>query len=157
MEISIGLEQLRTASSSDSSSSEGSSPRLSPKNLIKKSTLALIRKMSNFDLTEETDYVNPITLLKVHQVVILICSILLMILLLQIPTILYYANSPSSPSVGSIAGFDINFKTCTVSNKILAIRYSVLPFHFYHNFAHTIRSCVPRIRSNTPRIRKTTP
>jgi len=118
METPIELEQLRTVSTSDSTSSEGSSPqsspRTSPKNLIKKSTLALIKRMSNFDLTEEADNVNPITLLKVHQVVILICSILLMILLLQIPTILYYANSPTSPSSVDV-GFDIDFKTCTVS------------------------------------------
>ena len=120
MATTIELEQLRAEPAPDSSSSEGSSPnsspRTSPKHLIKKSTIALIRKMSNFDFTDETDYVNPITLLKVHQVVILICSIILMILVLQIPTILYYVKSPSSPSSVVIPGIDIDFKTCTVSS-----------------------------------------
>lgn len=116
MATTIELEQLRAEPAPDSSSSEGSSPnsspRTSPKHLIKKSTIALIRKMPNFD---ETD-VNPITLLKVHQVVILICSIILVILVLQIPTILYYVKSPSSPSSVVIPGIDIDFKTCTVSS-----------------------------------------
>ena len=93
--------------------SAGSAP--SPVYLIaKRFTSSFIRTLS----TTDTEYVNPITLLKVHQVVILICSILLMIVLVQIPTILYYADPPTFDGISSFTDnldIDVNFKDCKVS------------------------------------------
>ena len=62
-----------------------------------------------FEAEPKTDAaVNPIAL----QVVILITSILIMIVVLQIPTILYYNDKPSEPTIPS---FGIDFGTCSVS------------------------------------------
>ena len=56
-----------------------------------------------------------------YQMAILICSILLIITLLQIPTILYYVNSPSIPDISSFSGdFDVDLDTCSVSGLIYA-------------------------------------
>lgn len=57
--------------------------------------------------------VNAVTLLTVQQVVTLTVSILLMIVVLQIPTILYYVNTPSLPDTYDIG---IDFENCSVSS-----------------------------------------
>jgi len=99
-----------------------SEPPVSPRSqaspaylLARRFTFGLIKPLSSPD----TDYeVNPITLLKLHQVAILICSILLMIILLQIPTILYYTNCPTVSGISSFANsldIDVNFTDCSVS------------------------------------------
>ena len=68
-----------------------------------------------FEAEPKTDAtVNPIAL----QVVILIISILIMIVVLQIPTILYYNDKPSEPTIPS---FGIDFGTCSVSYIAIAI------------------------------------
>ena len=65
-----------------------------------------------FGVQPKTDAaVNPIAL-TIQQVVILIASILIMIVVLQIPTILYYNDKPSEPTIPS---FGIDFGTCSVS------------------------------------------
>ena len=56
------------------------------------------------------------TVLTVQQAVTLLVSILLMAVTLQVPTILYYNNQPSLPSIGQYIGIDFN--TCTVSFHI---------------------------------------
>ena len=108
-----GIELHRNESMNEPQESPGSAP--SPVYLIaRRFTSSLVRKLS----TTDTEYVNPITLLKVHQVVILICSILLMIFLLQIPTILYYADPPTFDGNSSFTDsldIDVNFKDCKVS------------------------------------------
>ena len=53
------------------------------------------------------------TVLTVQQAVTLVISILLMAVILQVPTILYYNNQPSLPDTGH--AFGIDFNTCTVS------------------------------------------
>ena len=56
-----------------------------------------------------------------YQMAILICLILLIITLLQIPTILYYVNSPSISDISSFSGdFDVDLDTCSVSGLIYA-------------------------------------
>jgi len=104
--------------------------------MARRFTFGLIRTLS----TTDTENVNSITLLKVHQVVILICSILLMIVLLQIPTILYYANPPSF-GVSSFAdglNVDINFKDCTVSIIPYVVYYIMYTVH-----ANSVSFCEP--------------
>ena len=94
-------------------------------------TFGLIRTLSSSDTDDE---VNPITLLKIYQVAILICSILLMIILLQIPTILYYTNPPTFSGISSLAnglGIDVNFKDCSVS-YIMSCTCVVLRLHASH-------------------------
>ena len=58
---------------------------------------------------------NPFTALRIHQVYILVVSILLLIVILQIPTILFFADTPP-PVVNSSFASVINFETCSVSN-----------------------------------------
>ena len=53
---------------------------------------------------------NPLTAL---TVVILIISILIMIVVLQIPTVLYFNDPPSAST--TLPSFGINFETCSVS------------------------------------------
>ena len=68
---------------------------------------------------EQSDSVSPIVL-TIRQVGILISSIAIMIVVLQIPTILYYNNKP--PSEPTIPSFGIDFETCSVSSlKPIAI------------------------------------
>ena len=65
--------------------------------------------------------VNPtVTVLKVQQIVILVILILLTAVILQIPTILYYADQPSLSTSLSI-GIDIDFDTCSVSSACMHI------------------------------------
>ena len=67
--------------------------------------------------------VNAVTLLTVQQVVTLTISILLMIVVLQIPTILYYVNTPSLPDTYDIG---IDLESCSVSFvKLLSYAYIV--------------------------------
>ena len=69
--------------------------------------------------------VNAVTLLTVQQVVTLTISILLMIVVLQIPTILYYVNTPSLPDTYDI-GIDLELESCSVSFvKLLSYAYIV--------------------------------
>ena len=60
------------------------------------------------------DRVNPRTVLTIQQAIILIGLILLVTVVLQIPTILYYANPPSLPTRASFIS-DISVDTCSVS------------------------------------------
>ena len=105
--------------------SEGSES--SPTHIIsaKKFRFGFFRKIS---LTEEE--ANSITFVKIHQVVILICSILLMICLLQIPTILYYTNSPSFSSIGTFdIGIDVDFNACSVSHLFVLVHAGSVRYH----------------------------
>ena len=84
-----------------------------------------------FSSTPEKD-TNPFTVLTIYQKFILIGSILLMIVVLQIPTVVYYTSTPPSTNSSSITD-EIDFKTCSliVSNYILCtylylIEYSQL-------------------------------
>ena len=62
----------------------------------------------------------PVLFFNLRQVVILVCSIFLIICLLQIPTILYYTNSPSFSNIGTFdVGIDVDFKACSVSHIAL--------------------------------------
>lgn len=80
------------------------------------------------DCEPRTDSVYPIVpRLTIRQVVILISSILIMIVVLQIPTFLYYNNKP--PSEPTIPSFGIDFETCSVSSLnsyiAISIEYSI--------------------------------
>ena len=80
------------------------------------SKVSLLRMFSS---TPEKD-ANPFTMLTIYQKFILIGSILLMTVVLQIPTVVYYTSTP--PSTDSLSITDvIDFKTCSliVSNYIL--------------------------------------
>ena len=75
----------------------------------------LFKKLSLFSLAESLDP-GPATLtvpLTIQQGVILISLIMLVIAVLQIPTILFYINSPS-PADSTFIN-DIDWSTCTVS------------------------------------------
>ena len=76
------------------------------------SKIALIRKLSTSDIE-----VNPFTVLTIHQVLILVCSIVVMTVVLQIPTILYF-DSSTPPAASSSFTSEIDFKTCSVSSYI---------------------------------------
>ena len=58
--------------------------------------------------------INRMTVLTIQQAIVLIISILLVIVILQIPTILFYENKPSLPTTYDIG---IDFETCTVSSR----------------------------------------
>ena len=73
------------------------------------SKLALLRKLS---VTSDKD---PSAVLTIHQVFILVCSIILMIAVLQIPTILYFNSTAPSTDTPSFTD-QIDFKTCSVSS-----------------------------------------
>lgn len=83
------------------------------------SKLPLIRNISS---TSETDF-NGFTVLTIHEVFILLCSTLLMIAVLQIPTILYFTDS-TPPTISSSFTSEIDFKTCSVSNPQLKLHNS---------------------------------
>ena len=78
-----------------------------------KAQFSRIASMRNFSVTSEIS-VNPFTVLRVHQVVILVCSIILMTIALQIPTILYFISTAPSTITSSFID-EIDFKTCSVS------------------------------------------
>jgi len=71
------------------------------------------------ETTESTCYIKKAEVseaaLTIQQVVTLIISILIIILLLQIPTILYYNDQPSRAK-SFIPSFGINLETCLVSS-----------------------------------------
>ena len=56
--------------------------------------------------------ISPMTVLSIKKAIILVTTILLVIVVLQIPTILFYNNRPSLPTTYDIG---IDFETCTVS------------------------------------------
>ena len=85
---------------------------LPPSNNSSKFKFSLLRKIS---LTSDKDF-NPFTVLTIHQVFVLICSILLMIVALQIPTILYLTSTSLPTSSSSFIINEIDFKTCSVSS-----------------------------------------
>lgn len=81
-----------------------------------KATEYLKKKISLFSIDlSELDNVKPRTVLTIQQVVILIGLIVLVILVLQIPTILYYTNQPPSSSTRISFFNDVDFDTCSVS------------------------------------------
>lgn len=86
-------------------------------NSKKKRAKEFIRKISLFSLSESVvpDHMSPRTVLTIQQMVILIGSILLVIAVLQIPTILYFTNPPPSASTSTSFISDIDFNTCSVS------------------------------------------
>ena len=95
----------------------------SPLNNILKfqfSNLPLIRKFSS---TPEKD-INPFTVLTIHQVFILIFSTLFMIVILQIPTILYFTIT-SQTTISSSFTSIIDFKTCSVSSSSTHLKYVI--------------------------------
>ena len=63
----------------------------------------------------KTDSANLIVL-TIQQMVILISSILIMIAVLQIPTILYYNDKPSEPTIPT---FGIDFGTCSAVSSAI--------------------------------------
>ena len=74
--------------------------------------------MSN-ETTESTCHIKkaeiPEAALTIQQIVTLIISILIIILVLQIPTVLYCNDQPSQAK-SFIPTFGINFETCLVSS-----------------------------------------
>ena len=70
---------------------------------------ALLRKLS---VTSDKD---SFVVLTIHQVFILVCSIIMMIAVLQIPTILYFNSIAPSTDTPSFTD-QIDFKTCSVSS-----------------------------------------
>ena len=71
------------------------------------SKIGLIRNTSREEL-------NPFAALRIYQVYVLVTSILLMIVVLQIPTILFFTNT-SSPIASSFRSV-VDYKTCSVSS-----------------------------------------
>ena len=101
-----GMPRLANLATDDSSQ-----PVRSP---MKKRATELLRKISLFSISE-SEAVSPLTVLTIQQAVILISTILLIAVVLQIPTILYYTNEPPSSGTSSSLISDINFQTCSVS------------------------------------------
>jgi len=71
------------------------------------------------EITESTCHikkaeVSEAATVTIQQVLILISSILIIVVVLQIPTILYYNDQPSRAE-SFIPTFGINFETCSVS------------------------------------------
>ena len=74
------------------------------------SKVSLIRMFSS---TPDKKDVNPFTVLTIYQKFILIGSIVLMAVVLQVPTIVYFTSTPPSTDGLSIADV-VDFKTCSV-------------------------------------------
>ena len=91
----------------------------SPSNKSLKSHISKLALIRNLSVTSEKD---PFTVLTIHQVLILVCSIILMIVVLQIPTILYF-NSTAPSSARSTFTSQIDFRTCSVSNYHMAGKF----------------------------------
>ena len=86
----------------------------SPSNKSLKSQFSKLALIRNLSVTSDKDH---FTVLTIHQVFILVCSIILMIVVLQIPTILYF-NSTAPSTASSSFTDQIDFRTCSVSNYI---------------------------------------
>lgn len=86
------------------------------------STTSLRFQFSKIGLTRNASVedLNPFAALRIHQVYILVVSILLVIVILQIPTILFFTNTPP-PVVNSSFTSVIDFKTCSVSNYVIIL------------------------------------
>ena len=110
-EISYTTNQHETTVADSTPSIRTSINDESVKSVFRKSNVTL------FGISESlADHVNPRTVLTIQQAIILIGLTLLMIVLLQIPTILYYANRPPSPLLAGTSFIsDINVDTCSVS------------------------------------------
>ena len=106
----------KTYTANNETITTSSSPSSRPSAVNDERVKSVFRKMSLFSLSESlADHVNPRTVLTIQQAIVLIGLILLMIVVLQIPTILYYANPPSSLSAGTSIISDFNLDTCSVS------------------------------------------
>ena len=104
----------------ESSIEMDSKPAPSSPSVIKlKAQFSRIASIRNFSVTSEIA-VNPLTVLRAHQVVILVCSIMLMTVALQIPTILYFISTAPSTITSSFIG-EIDFKTCSVSQYLVYV------------------------------------
>ena len=62
---------------------------------------------------------NPLTTLTIPQVLVLTSSILIMIVVLQTPTVLYYTDQPSE--LTALPSFGIDFESCSVSATLVDV------------------------------------
>ena len=96
-------------------------------------------QFSKFLFHQSEKDVNPLTLLTIPQVLILICSILTMIVVLQIPTILHFTGAPSSTNSSYFAS-EVDFKTCSVS--IYMHTYVCIFSYCTYICSYTVTMCI---------------
>ena len=90
------------------------SPALSsPSSITFKFQFSKVSLIRMFSSTPEKKDANPFTVLTVYQRLILIGLILLMAVVLQVPTIVYFTSTPPSTDGLSITDV-VDFKTCSV-------------------------------------------
>ena len=97
------------------------------------SKVSLIRMFSS---TPEKKDVNPFKVLTIYHKLILIGSIILMAVVLQVPTIVYFTSAPPSTDGLSITDA-VDFKTCSVIvsnyNYLMYILLSSQPTSYWVN------------------------